>query len=248
MVRLFLLNVCLLFSVVASLSHADPTRLDVLVRAGDSKFIGTGVGGLYVTVKDVRSGSLLAHGKIVGETGDTKALMTDGQTRGLSPVTEETARFRAEFDLDRPARVEVTVTGPQNVPQSAQTIQTTLWMIPGRHVTSPGLIMHMPGLIVDLVESETDGERLKLKARVTMMCGCPITEKGLWKGSDFVVKGQLIKDGISISEARLLFSGEENTFAGDLEAPPAGVYELVVYGMQQSAENVGVYERHLDVP
>lgn len=247
MVRLLLLNICLLLGAVGSLSHADTTKLDVLVRAGDSKFIGTGVGGMHVTVKDVKSGRLLANGKISGETGDTQALMTKGQKRGHSPVTKGTARFSAQFDLERPSRVEVSVTGPQDVAQSAQTVTTTLWMIPGRHLTDPGLIMHMPGLIVDLIESAQKNNQLALTATVTMMCGCPITEKGLWKSEDFTVMAQLIQEGSRIGETALTFTGKDNTFSGAFETPPAGEYELIVYGVQESAGNAGVFEKNLQI-
>lgn len=246
MIRLYMINIFLLLCAVGPLSHAATTKLDVLVRAGDSKFVGTGVGGMYVTVTEVGTGKLLANGRIEGDTGDTSALMSKGQKRGHSPVTEGTARFRSQFDLERPLRVQVSVTGPQKVPQSAQTVTTTLWMIPGQDVTDPGLIMHIPGLIVDLVETTQEGKQLKLTANVTMMCGCPITEKGLWKADDFDVKAQLLRNGAGIGETTLTFTGEENTFSGALEALP-GEYELLIYGMQRSATNAGVFEKSLTV-
>ncbi|MCW8193848.1 hypothetical protein F6455_03485 [Proteobacteria bacterium 005FR1] len=244
-------SILLLLAMVATgaspLVQAEKTELKVLVRSNDAKFIGSGVGGLNVTVANAQTGELLASGQIAGATGDTEALMKSGQTRGQSPVSEDAANFRAQFDLKRPTQVLVTATGPLNFEDGAQTITTTLWMVPGKDMVDPGLVLHMPGLLTDLEELNRNGRELSLTAEVTMMCGCPITKDGLWDSDNFTTVAQLYRGGELVKEAPLTFTGTTNQFAGSIQAPEAGDYQLVIYSWQQNTGNTGVYDRMVTV-
>lgn len=230
---------------LSNLTMAEPTQLNVLVRSMDAKFIGTGVGGLNVTVTDDQTGRLLAHGPISGATGDTQALMKTGQTRGHSPVTNDSAKFQATLDIDQPTRVTIEVTGPLDVTHSIQTLSASTWVVPGKDQTQPGVLLHMPGLITELASYKREADDIILTTQVTMMCGCPITEDGLWAAEDFEVVAQLYQAGERLAQKPLAFTGETNTFAGRIPAPQSGASKLVIYAYQKSTGNTGVYEQAL---
>ena len=234
--------------VLLGFSHltlAETTQLNVLVRSVDSKFIGSGVGGLNVTITDDQTGKLLAQGAISGATGDTQALMKTGQTRGHSTVTDDSAQLQATLDIDKPTRVAIRVTGPLSVAQSVQTLSATTWVVPGRDQTRPGVVLHMPGLITELIDYKREGKSITLTTQVTMMCGCPITGDGLWAADDFKVVAQLYQAGERLTQNALAFTGETNIFAGRIKVPQSGASKLVIYAYQESTGNTGVYEQAL---
>lgn len=243
--RLVQMSVIISLSLLAVVAQAAPTHLKVLVRADDAKFIGSGVGGMDVRITRADSDELLAEGEITGATGDTQALMQIGQMRGQSPASPDAANFTTVLDLDRPTRIKVSVSGPRNVAQSQQEISTTLWMVPGQHRVDPGLVMHMPGLIVDLADYELNQQGVSVTANVTMICGCPITEDGLWSTTDFDVVAQLFDGDERVSQTLLAYTGNTNEFSGQLlSAEPEGL-TLVVYAYQKSTGNAGVFEQAL---
>jgi len=77
------------------------------VLAKDAKFIGTGMGGVRVTITDAVSGELLAQGITEGGVGDTERIIEQPRKRGVPLATEDAAAFHATIDIDRPRRVEV---------------------------------------------------------------------------------------------------------------------------------------------
>ena len=234
--------------VLLGFSHlalAETTQLNVLVRSVDAKFIGSGAGGLNVIITDHQTGKLLAQGPISGATGDTQALMKTGQTRGHSPVTDDSAQFQAALDIDKPTRVAIQVTGPLDIQQSIQTLSATTWVVPGRDQTQPGVVLHMPGLITELADYKREVDDITLTTQVTLMCGCPITRDGLWAADNFEVVAQLYQAGERLTQNALAFTGETNTFAGSIKVPRSGASKLVIYAYQKSTGNTGVYEQAL---
>lgn len=229
-------------------AQATPTHLKVLVRADDSKFIGTGVGGMDIRITRADNGELLAEGEITGATGDTAALMEIGQMRGRSPIAPDAAHYMAVFELDKPTRIKVSVSGPRKVEQSRQEASTTLWMVPGQHRVDPGLVMQLPGLIVNVTDYKIHQQGVSVTANITMMCGCPITEDGLWSARDYDVVAQLYDGDKQIGQTLLAFTGETNEFAGNiLHSDPEGL-SLVVYAYQKSTGNTGVFQQTLAAP
>lgn len=224
------------------------TPLKVLVRSDDAKFIGSKVGGLQVQVRAVATGEVLAHGPLEGGTGDTAALMQQPQLRGQSATTGEPASFNAELALERPTRVEIVVTGPLGVAQSAQSTALSLWLLPGEDRAQRPVILHMSGLIVDMVDYQLAAQALTVTAQVTMLCGCPLDRDGLWPVSDFSVALQVLQAGQPVAQQALAFTGVENEFSGTLTLPSAGDFELQVTAIQRSTGNAGVYQHPLRVP
>ena len=243
-------------AVLAPLANAEdvaadpalvPTGLKVLVRADDAKFIGSGVGGLNIAVRDVATGAVLAEGEITGPTGDTEALMRAPQTRGRSATAGDPASFQVELGLLRPTRVEIAVTGPLAVVQSIQSTAVTLWLLPGQDRVANPVILHLPGLITELLDYTVDDAQLSVTAAVTMICGCPITAQGLWPAADFRAVVQLYRKQELVAEGVLGFTGTDNEFTGALDLPGSGDFDMIVHAYQISTGNAGVYQRPLRI-
>ena len=58
--------------LIPAASLAEPTEIVVRVLGNDSKFIGTSMGGMRVTLRDAQTGEILATGLTQGATGDTR--------------------------------------------------------------------------------------------------------------------------------------------------------------------------------
>lgn len=241
------LGAALLVPLASAEDAAATTGLKVLVRADDAKFIGSGVGDMNIVVRNAATGALLAQGAITGPTGDTEALMQAPQTRGRSATLGDPASFKAELALERPTRVEISVTGPLAVAQSIQSTAVTLWLIPGQDRVEQPVILHLPGLITELLDYTLGDDQLALSASITMICGCPITAEGLWPAADFRAMVQLYREGELVAEGPLGFTGTDNEFAGKLDLPAPGDFDMVVHAYQISTGNAGVYERRLRV-
>lgn len=226
---------------------AEPVDVKIQVRAVDAKFIGSGVGGLNVVIENARTGALLASGEISGTTGNTAALMRRGQVRGQAPATPDSASFTASIDIDRPVLARIRITGPLQLPQAVRELSVTHWLLPGQNQTDPGIVLHLPGLIVAPVEVTVTGGQLRAGVDVTMICGCPITEGGLWDSADFSVNASLYRKGEKVGSFPLKFTGQTNHFAGSVAAPKAGSYDLWVSAHESNADNTGAWHRRLDI-
>jgi hypothetical protein len=235
------LLILLFGSLLATGVQGKETPLRILVRSDDAKFIGSGVGGLEVTVRDADSGALLGGGAIEGGTGDTAGLMTTPQTRGGTDVSGDPASLELLLDIDRPTRIEVSVVGPQAVPQSRQALSTTLWLLPGQDRSTHPVVLHLNGLLIDLVATRVNADGLALTAKVVMLCGCPITAEGLWPADDYSVSAILYRDDEPVARAPLAFTGETSRFAGNIPGLPSGDLTLELQALQLSTGNAGVY-------
>src|SRR5687768_8165705 len=130
----------------------DAAATNVIVRAvsRDAKVIGDLTGGARITIRAVESGTVLATGIQKGGTGDTKQIMQTPRTRGADAYDSAgAAAFRATVDIARPMRVEVSAEGPLQYPQAMQKASTTMLLVPGRHIEGDGIVLEIPGFIVD---------------------------------------------------------------------------------------------------
>ena len=226
---------------------AEPTDVKIQVRAADAKFVGSGVGGLNVVIENAQTGALLASGEITGATGDTGALMKQGQTRGHAPATPGAASFTASIDIDRPVLARVRITGPLDVAQSIRHLSVTYWVLPGQDQVDPGVVLQLPGLIVAPAEVALSDGQLRASVDVTMICGCPITRGGLWDSDDFSVNAGLYHEGEKVQIFSLEFTGKTNRFAGKMTAPEEGSYELWITARENNADNTGAWHRVLEI-
>jgi hypothetical protein len=156
------------------MAQAIPTKVMVRAISRDAKVIGTGVGGVRITIRDAAKGTILAEGKQEGETGNTDLIMVQPHKRGATVYgTPGAAGFLATVMLEQPTVVEVIAEGPLGTPQSAQRASKTLLLVPGQDVVGEGVLLEIHGFTIKLLAPATDarprvGEQLDVRAHVTM--------------------------------------------------------------------------------
>ncbi|WP_434130216.1 hypothetical protein [Methylocaldum sp. GT1BB] len=219
---------------------AEETRIMLRVKGVDSKFVGSGVGGVRAVVEDAETGEILNQGWITGGTGDTKRLMETPHQRGQPLADDNTAGYLARLDLAEPRLLRFKIFGPYGQRQSLQEASVTSWVVPGKHIIGDGIVIHLPGFIVRGGISAPEKGQAKLEAEVTMMCGCPISKGGLWDADKYEVKALLKRDGNAVGEYPLAFTGEVNHFAAQVPARDKGDYEAVIYAYDPGTGNTGV--------
>lgn len=245
------LSLALSIVLPTALEAQTPTRLVVRAVSRDAKIIGSGVGGARITVKDAATGEVLAEGIQEGSTGDTEAIVAETRPRdGTVFDTPGAAHFTTTLPLDGPTRVEVVAEGPLDTPHALQRASKTVLLIPGEHVDGEGLILFLNGFTVEIEAVEVLGEgrsTLDVRARVTMLCGCPTEPGGLWDADDIRITGQLLRDGEVVSEAPLTYAGTTSTYRGSIEAPGPGEYELRVIAVEAAEANAGMVVRTVTI-
>ena len=231
----------------ASHAVAEPTRIEVRVLSKGAKFVGTSMGGVLVTIRDVESGELLVRGVVQGATGDTARIMRTPLRHHDPVATEDAAVFRTTLELAEPRLLEVAAFGPLAQRQGANRASSTMWVVPGKHVTGgDGWLLELPGFSVDVLEPpahvrvDAATRTVTLRANVTMMCGCPIEPGGLWDADRFEVRARLSRNGLSVGEVPLRYAGKTSQFAGEVEISEAGSYEVAVYAYDPANGNTGL--------
>ncbi len=229
-------------AAISGAAHAEPTEVIVRALSKDAKFIGDSMGGVQVTLTDAATGHELAKGLITGTTGDTQKIMIAPRQRGVAISTPEAAAFRTTLDLDRPTLVRVEAVGPLGKPASQITVTSMKWLAPGQSLTGDGWVLEFPGLVIEpAVAVQAAG--LKVNAKVTLMCGCPIEPGGLWDADKYQVSASLIAGGETLASTSLSYAGKPSTFAAELPKPKAGGYRLRVVATNPETGNTGVVEQ-----
>ncbi len=221
------------------------TKVVIRAKAEDAKFIGTSMGGALVVVKDALSGEVLDKGLIQGSTGDTKRIMATPWVRGERLSDEGTACFVAKLDLDEPKLIEIVVFAPYGQPQAMARASVTTWVVPGRHITGDGIVIDFPGLVVRITEPTahsffTAGQKIRLAASVTPMCGCPVDMKTFWPPEAYEVAAYLKINGERKGILPLTFCGARNCFETEVPLEVPGDYEFIVYAFDPKTGNTGV--------
>ncbi|HMO62829.1 MAG TPA: hypothetical protein PKC39_10885 [Ferruginibacter sp.] len=247
MKKSFLLLI-ILFSMVLGV-RATPTKLVVRVKSKDAKFIGTGIGGAYVVIKNNLTGEVLSKGLTTGSSGSTELLLQTPLKRGQAVTDNKTAKFEATIDITDPLFVDVEVVAPVNRKNAAIKGSAQLWLIPGKDIGGEGLIIELPGYVLDIIQPTTHetikADSLKngivhFKASLTMLCGCTITKGGVWDADEIDVVAIIKKEGITIKEVPLQLTGKPNIFEGALQADGKGNYQVTVYAYGKKNNNTGV--------
>ncbi|WP_160752690.1 hypothetical protein [Qipengyuania algicida] len=232
--------------VLASAAQAEPTKVEVRVIARGAKFLGGYRAPVRVTMTDADTGKVLARGFTSGTTGDTQQILSKGKDSGGVISTPDSAVFRTTLNLDRAQRVTVSATGPLSQPQAETTVTSTQWILPGHDLTAgDGWLLEMPGLIVDVASPVAYhafkvGDTVPLRAGVTMMCGCGISEMGPWRVSDTDVEAYVSVDGGVAERRKLTFDPDTATFGTDIKANKPGLYEVEVRAWMAPSNNAGV--------
>lgn len=242
--RISLVFIISLLTAFGTAMAQQSTKVVVRVKAKDAKFVGSSVGGALVTIRNANTGELMAKGLTKGSTGNTKKLVMSPKKRYEQLSTKGSAKFTARLNLDKPVFVTVSATSTYRNEQEV-TSSTQLWLIPGHDVAGDGIILEMPGFIVDILKikkmSGKTGERqTKIKASVVMMCGCPTRPGGLWDSSKFTIKALVKKEGEVVQTVPMTFSGKSSVYVGKFAVPAQGRYKVLVYAFDARTENSGV--------
>ena len=230
---------------LATPALAEPTDITVRIISQDAKFVGTSMGGVSITLRDGHSGELLAEGLTEGGTGDTGLIMN---SEGRSPLraTDEAAAFTATLDIDQPTLVNLQAHGPAGYPQSARYVSQQRWVMPGEDVNAGGgWIVELPGLVI-APDMTIEGREVAIAAKVSPMCGCPITPGGLWPAEEYVVTASLWQDGAEIAEAGMDFASAPGNYEGRIPIPESGKFKLVLFAQNTRSGNSGYVEMMLD--
>ncbi|HAS43008.1 MAG TPA: hypothetical protein DCS93_21190 [Microscillaceae bacterium] len=227
---------------------ATETKIVIRAKARDAKFIGSSLGGAYVIVRNTLNQQILAEGKTNGSTGNTRLIMKTPYLRGNSIADKGTALFLATLDITEPTFVRVEVYSPINKKQARATVSTELWVIPGKHILGDGIMLEVPGFIIDILKPRTHhyislksvkNKPFEIKANIVMMCGCTINKKGLWDSEKMEVRGVLKRNGKLWKEVPLKIVST-NLFEGNTQITEPGNYELIVYAYNAQSGNTGV--------
>lgn len=229
-----------------SVAHAERTEIAVRAVAKGAKFIGTGMGGVRVTVTDAATGELVAQGVIRGSTGDTGKLMTEPMPRIAPRSTPDAAVFETALDLDAPRELRVTVEGPLGQPQAMAQASTTVWVAPGMPVTGgDAILLELPGFAVDVVEPFATevvkaGTTTTVRAHVVMMCGCPLEPGGLWDASKMRFVAFVYREGKEVARVPARFAGKTNQFEAEVPVQRPGSYRVTFVAHDPRDGNTGV--------
>ncbi|WP_159023556.1 hypothetical protein [Formosa sp. L2A11] len=229
-------------------SFATDTKIIVRAKAKDAKFIGSSLGGAEVIIRDKMTNAILAQGKTEGSTGDTSLIMKTPLERGLSITDDKTAKFMANINIDEPTFITIEVYSTIKNEKARVSASTDMWLIPGKDILGEGVILEIPGFLINIETPNTNQdlslaaikkEPLKLKAKVVMMCGCPINKNGLWDSEHIEVKAIVKLNNTVLKEVPLTFV-TTNMFEGDLTLEKAGTYQVILYAYDNTTGNTGV--------
>jgi len=237
----------LILAMFAAPAHAVETEIDVRILSRGAKFIGTSMGGVLITLRDVHTGELLVKGKTHGSTGDTDRIMKQKHARNGTLATESAAVFHTTLDLEEPRLIEVKAHGPLAQQQAANTVSATQWVVPGKHLTGGnGWLLEMPGFVVDVLDPPAHQglsglpRDIPIAVNVVMMCGCPITPDGLWDADDFEIAALVRRNGEPQSTIALEYAGQTSQFTGTLSVTEPGSYAITVYAYDSATGNTGL--------
>jgi len=154
--------------------QGKPTRVMVHAVSRDAKLLGTHVGGVRITLREVATGKVLAEGVQQGGSGDTQRIMVEPHRRGAALYdTPDAAGFLATVTLDRPTVVEISAEGPLGHPQAMQRTSKTLLLVPGEDVLGDGVVLEIHGFILEFLQPAAEarvkaGDPIPVRATMTM--------------------------------------------------------------------------------
>lgn len=246
-----LIFLCLASSSAAFAQEAKETKIIVRTKAKDAKFIGSSMGGSMIMIKDALTGELLAKGLTQGGTGNTQAIMRTPLER-YNESFQGAAAFETTLNLSKPVFVDIQALGPVNH-ESRVMSNTQVWLIPGKHLDEQGVILEMPGFIIDGLFPKThqgfsieNDQSIEIKANMVMMCGCTISEGGLWDGSQMEVEAHVYVDGVFWKTLQMK-NTEENTFISSLQLERTGNHEVIITAFDPRSKNTGADELNFRV-
>lgn len=222
---------------------SETTRILVRAVSRDAKIVGTNVGGARITLTEAATGRILASGLQQGETGDTQKIMKEPRVRGARIYeTPGAAHYLATIDLAEPTVVEIEAEGPLDTPQATMKSSKTMLLIPGVDILGEGVLLELHGFRVAILEpgakAVRPGEKLAVRASVTMSCGCVTEPGGTWNSDHFDLRAQLLDfTGRVVAEGKLEYAGEINTHETVLAVPAGAAGSMTLRVLASDGRN-----------
>lgn len=225
------------------------TMIMVRAKAKDAKFIGSSIGGAHIIIREAATGRILAEGLTEGSTGNTTQIMSRPTNRYDELADSGTAGFRAELQLEQPVFVTIEARGPAHHRQSQVQASTQMWLLPGKDILGDGVVLEIPGFIIDVLQPRThqtleidqlENRLLRIKANMVMMCGCPITDGGLWNAREMEVSAIIRRNGEVVRTLPMAITQTPNEFVGEMVVDQPGDYLITVYGFDARTANTGL--------
>ncbi|MCP9200995.1 hypothetical protein MKO06_13840 [Gramella sp. GC03-9] len=237
-------SIFILFALFSTGLFSQETSIMIRAQAKDAKFIGSSIGGAKILVKEVLTGRILAEGLTQGSTGNTDKIMNSDWQRNEPLSEESTAGFEAVLNIQEPTFISIEAYAPINKKQAVVMSSTQLWAIPGKEITGDGVVLEIPGFVVDILSPQTherisESSEIEVTANVVMMCGCPVTKDGIWDANQYEVKAVITNEDGEKSELSLEQKDKPSTFTGKLSLEK-GLYEVLIYAYDPLTGNTGV--------
>lgn len=250
-VNFYRLFFVLLFVTFSTSLFAQETSVMIRAQAKDAKFIGSSIGGAKILVKDALTGEIMAEGITSGSTGDTDKIMNQDWKRGENLSDGNTAGFNASLNIDKPKFVTIEAYAPVNKKQAEVMSSTQLWVIPGKNIDGDGVVLEIPGFVVDILSPQTheriaSTEKIELMANIVMMCGCPVTKDGIWDADQYEVKAIVTNSEGDAQEVVMSQKDKPSTFKADLNLEK-GLYEIMIYAYDPVTGNTGLDKTNIIV-
>jgi len=230
------------------------TNITVRVQARGGMFLGPdSYGGAIITIRDFESKKELANG--FTDNGDSGSRLTSyASTVSPSPIVTpgetptiywvsaaaSTVNYSVALKLDKPTLLEFMARIPLPDEQADQYYSVTQWVIPGKDLTvAAGFVIEIPGLWVQ-PEIIRHNKEVKVRAKVTMMCGCEINDDSPWIPEDFIVKA-VFKYKDKFQKKLTLSFNDNSQFIGSFTIPKSinGEIQSRVNAFQISTGNSG---------
>ena len=238
-------------ALAPALTAQTPTRVLVRALAHDAKLIGSNVGGARIMITDPATGNVLADGIQEGNTGDTRLIMTERPPRHETMYdTPGAAHYTAELMLVGPTVVDITAIGPLDNPEATTRTTKRMLLMPGEHVEGEGVILELNGFTVDWLAPAPNrepaaGDEIMVRARVTMLCGCPTEPGGLWDSNDIDIRLRVFSGDDLLQDHVMNFSGETSIYEATLSGLEPGSHRVEVTASDAAHANFGRASRTL---
>lgn len=184
------------------------------------------------------------------------ANLMDPVSRGAPfAVDSNTVQVQLGVEISEPTDFRVLIFGPLKHLDQARLAQADITVLPGVNVGSgpqnpEGLVIEVPGLCISNVSADWEGSQVNCTAKVTMMCGCPISNKTdwPWPDTDFSVQLVTYMKSEAVHYYTLAFdktSGLISTFTGkwpNQTAQGDSVAHAWIYASEPKLGNQGKYK------
>ena len=240
--------------VQAVAQQGQATIITVRARAKDAKFIGTSMGGVLVSITDAETGQVLSQGMASGSTGPTGPLMRQPKGRYDTLSNAGTAAFIDTLYLERPRFVTISTLAPYGKKQAQVLSSTQMWLLPGKHILQNGVVLEVPGYVVDILTPQThqfvgqqEARALTITANIVMMCGCPTRPGGLWDATAMQFTVYALQGGRVVQQKAMDYAGQSSTYQAVLSLRQSGPYEIMVTAYDPRTANTGVDRTYVRV-